>query len=632
MFDAVRGNKRIVQILLVLISVPFALWGVESYVGNVGGGSDAAEVGDSRISPAELSQALRDQQERMRATLGREFNAAMFDTPEMRQIILDSLINKRVLLLQAARSRLTVGDDQLREFIGAIPALQEDGKFSRPRYETALRGQGLTEAGFEARLRQDLLLQQMSAPVGEGAFIAHAASDRWLAVQQEEREISEFVVRPEAFVEQVKLAPDAEKNYYESNRKQFELPEQVRAEYLVLSPDALAESVAVGETEIKAYFDAHQERYRQSEERRASHILIQVARDAGEAEVTAARARIEELAKQVKQNPNEFARLAEQHSQDTGSAKNGGDLGFFGRGAMVKPFEDTVFSLKENEVSGIVRSDFGFHIIKLTGLKGEKTRTLDEVRNEIAAELRRQGAGRKYAEAAEAFSNIVYEQADSLKPAADKFKLAIRYSEWVSKGEPRSAGLLGNDKLLASLFSEDAIKNKRNTEAIEVAQNTLISARVLEHKPATMRPLEAVSAEIKKKLILDEAAKLAQKEGEEKVARLAKGEKVEVPWGAPRAITRQGDAKVPAAVRSIFKLGADKLPAYTGTDMPGGAYLIYKVISAKQPSGKNDALAKAIRSQYERLRAEDDFAAYLAAVKERFPVTVNRAALESKER
>ncbi len=633
MFDAVRNNKRVVQIFLILITLPFAFWGVESYVRNVGAGSDAASVGKSKISPQELGRAVREQQDRMRAALGRDFNAAMFDTPEVRQAVLDSLISQRLLLLRAAKSNLTVGDDQVREVIGSIPALQDNGQFSMSRYEALLRNQGMTRTGFEAQVRQDIVLQQMVTSVGDSVLVSRSASDRWLALQQEEREISESAIRPESFVTQVQLAPDAVKSFYDANGKQFEVPEQVRAEYVMLSQQALADQVSVADAEIKSWYDSHQDSYKQSEERRASHILIQAGKDTTASDQDAARAKVEEILKQLKQNPADFAKLAKQHSQDPGSAQNGGDLGFFGRGAMVRPFEDAAFSLKENQLSEIIRSDFGFHIIKVTGVRPEKVRPLDEVRGEITAELKRQAAGRKYAEAAEAFANLVYEQADSLKPVTEKFGLLPKQTDWIAKGAPQSTGPIAHEKVLAALFSEDAIKNKRNTEAVEVAPNTLVAARVIEHKPASVRPFDAVSSDIKKQLILDEAAKLAQKEGEEKLARLVKGEKVDMPWSAPRVVTRQGSPETPAqALHGIFKVAADKLPGYSGTRLPNAVYVVYRVTSVRQPAAKDDARSKQLRAQYARMKAEDDFAAYLNALKEAFPVNVNKAVLEAKER
>ena len=369
MFDAIRNSKRFVQVFLGLIILPFAFWGVDSYFGQSRGGGELASVGGSSISQQEFSQAMRDQQERLRAQLGRDFNPAMLETPEAREGMLDSLVTRRLLLLHAAKSGLTANDAQLIEVIGSIPSLQEDGKFSKRRYEQALRTQGLTQAGFEAKLRQDLTLQQLVQAVPDTAVVSKAAAERALAIQLEERLVSEVAIRPEQYAAQTRIADATIKDYYEKNQKQFEIPQQIRAEYVVLSREALAEQVSVSPDEIKSAYEKNAGKYVAQEERRASHILIQSPADAPEAEQKAARARIDAILLQVKKNPADFAKLAKEHSQDPGSAQKGGDLGFFSRGAMVKAFEDAVFSLKANQVSDVVRSEFGFHVIRLTDIK-----------------------------------------------------------------------------------------------------------------------------------------------------------------------------------------------------------------------------------------------------------------------
>ncbi|MBK6631251.1 MAG: SurA N-terminal domain-containing protein [Betaproteobacteria bacterium] len=631
MFDAVRNNKRIVQGFLVLITLPFAFWGVDSYFRSAGGAGELASVGGSSISRQDFSQALRDQQERLRGQLGRDFNPAMLDTPEARQAMLDSLVTQRLLLLHAAKSGLTASDAQLIEVIGSIPALQEDGKFSKRRYEQALRAQGLSQAGFEAKLRQDLTLQQLVQAVSDTAVVSKAAAERIVAIQLEERLVSEVAIRPEQYAAQVKISTESVKEYYEKNRNQFEIPQQIRAEYVVLSREALAEQITVSPDEIKSAYDKNARNYETQEERRASHILIQSPADAPEAEQKAARARIDAIYQQVKKNPADFAKLAKEHSQDPGSAQKGGDLGYFQRGAMVKAFEDAVFSLKENQVSDVVRSEFGYHIIRLTGIKAGKVRSLDEARETIAAELKAQAAGRKFAEAAEAFSNTVYEQTDSLKPAADKFKLQIRQTDFFDQANRVPAGpLAGNDKLFSALFSDDAIKNKRNTDAIEVAPNTLVSARVLELRPAQLRTLESVKTEIEKRLLAEETARMAHKDGESKLARLNKGEELALAWGQPQTVVRQPmRGLTPEAQRAIFKATTDKLPAYTGMQLQSGAYMLYRISQVKTgvAKGETDPRPKALRAQLAQLYGAEDFNGYLAALRQRYGVKIDRAAL-----
>ncbi|MCX7172997.1 MAG: SurA N-terminal domain-containing protein [Proteobacteria bacterium] len=638
MFDYIRNNKRIVQVFLALITLPFAFWGVESYVRNAGGGNDVASVGGSKISQQELLQALRDQQGRMRQQLGREIPAEMLDSPEIRRAVLDSLVNQRILALHAAKSGVMVGDAQLGATIQSAPDFQEGGKFSRQLYDAYVGSLNMSQAQFEQRLRQDLSLRQTLSAVREGRVAAREGSNRWIAALQEDRDVSEFAFKPEQFAAQVKPSAEALKAYYEANRKAFETPEQVRAEYLTLSQDLLAAQITVGDQEINNWYQGQIDRYKQGEERRASHILLLAGKDASAADVKAAQAKAEDILQQLKKAPTDFAKLAKQYSQDPGSAEKGGDLNWFARGMMVKPFEEAVFSLKENELSGVVRSDFGFHIIKLTGIKAERAKPLQEVRAEIADELKRQGAAKKYAELAEAFGNTVYEQADSLKPAADKFKLPLQQSPWFAKGASVASPApspFGNQKLNAALFSDDAVKNKRNTDAVEVAPKTLVAARVLEYKAAALQPLEAVKADIEKRLVREEALKLAQKEGEAALAKLLKGEPVNLAWGAPRGISRVSAPGLAApAVRAVFAASVAKLPAYAGVASAAGGYVLYRIAQVKPfvAGAEDNAQTKSLREQYANILADEDFSAWLAALRLRYPVEINKTILESKER
>lgn len=633
MLDFVRNNKKITQGFLVLITLPFAFWGVDSYVRNAGVDASVASVGGRKITQQELQSALREQQDRMRSQLGGKVDPALFETPQMRRAVLDSLITQRLLAEQARTARLAVGDEQLVQFIAGVPSLQENGKFSKERYEALVAAQGMSKEMFEARLRQDMAMQQLMLPVTEAGITGQAAAGRWLATQLEQREVGELLLLPETYSSQVKLAPDAVQKHYEANRKQFELPEQVRAEYLTMSQEALTAQAVVSDEEVKAYYQSHGDRYKAAETRRASHILISAGKDAPDAEVKAAKAKADELWAQLRKTPGDFAKLAKQSSQDPGSAAKGGDLDWFGRGAMVKAFEDAAFALKEGQTSEVVRSDFGFHIIRVTGVRPERVKPLEEVRAEILAELKREAGMKKYAEAAEAFGNMVYEQADSLKPAAEKWKLEIRQTNWLARGGKLSAPF-DNAKLAAALFSDDGLKNRRNTEAVEIASGTLVSARVLEHKPAALQPLDAVKGDIEKRLIGEEAAKLAIKDGEEKLVRLAKGEAVDLKWSPARSVSRTAAPGLPAdSIRAVFKADAGKLPAHTGVAFPGKGYALYRITAVKAgEGGKDDPRTRALTQQYARFAAEEEFAAWMSTLKEKHPVSINTSALESKER
>ena len=631
MFDAVRNNKRIVQIFLSLITLPFAFWGVDSFVRNSGAGADVASVGDTKITVQQYEQALRERQDQMRQSLAAAFKPEMMNTPEVRLSVLNAMIDQRLLLLESDKSRLMTSDNALRDVISTIPSLQENGQFSMQRYEAALRSQGMSQPQFEARLRQDLTLQQLIGAVGDTAFVSDAQAGAMLRMQSEERQYSEIRIAPEQFADKVKIDPATVQKFYDENKSVFEVPEQVKAEFVVLSLESLLAQVTVSEAEIKAWYETHKDRFQQAEERRASHILITSEADAGKA-----KAKADEVLKEVQKSPAQFAELAKKYSQDPGSAQKGGDLGFFGRGMMVKPFEDIVFSLKDGDLSGVVQSDFGYHIIKLTGIKAGKQRAISEVRPEIEGELKRQTASRKFAEAAEAFTNTVYEQSDSLQPVSEKFKLRIEQTGWLPKAPDQrmlaALGPLANPKLMAALFSEDSIKNKRNTEAVEVAPNTLLAARVVEHVPAATKPFDTVKADIEKMLKAQDAAAQAKASGEARLADLKKGDADKATWSAPKSVSRlQARQLPPATVQAIFKADVQKLPAYTGASV-GGSYMLYKVLKVTQPEKIDEARRKGLQNEYASIIAQEDLSAYLSSIRSRYKIVINKSLVEAKER
>lgn len=628
MFDAVRNNKRIVQVFLALITLPFAFFGVDSYMRNSGAGNDVAAIGDMKITQQQFQQTLREQQERLRTQLGAQFDPKLLDNPDARKAILDDLINQRLLLVEAGKNRMFAGDNAVRQTIASVEAFKVDGKFSNERYEAALRAQGMSPQGFEAQLRQDLTLQQLAGAIGQSGFVARAVSDRLLALQTEKREVMEYRLSLDGYLDKAKLEEGAAKKFYDENSAQFQTPEQAKAEYVVLSMETIGAQLTVSDAEIKAAYDSRKDRFQQPEERRASHILI-ASEKLGKDK---AKAKAEELLAEIRKTPAAFADLAKKNSDDPGSASKGGDLGFFGRGMMVKPFEDSAFALKDGEISGVVESDFGFHIIKLTGIHAAKEKPLAEVKSEIEAELKKTAAARKFAEAAEAFSNMVYEQSDSLGPVAEKFKLTIKQSDWLGRQASPANGLMGNEKILSALFASDSIKNKRNTEAVEVAPNTLLAARIVDYKEAALQPFEGVKAGIETMLKRKAAQSLAAKEGAERLEALKKGED-KVSWGAYKAVSRR-DARAiePIAAQAIFRMETGKLPAYAGVELPGTGFTLIKLNKVVPGDKMDEATRKGMVQQLGTMLAKEEVQTYLAALRSRYKVEINQAALEAKER
>jgi peptidyl-prolyl cis-trans isomerase D len=625
MFDAVRNNKRIVQVFLVLIALPFAFFGLESYVSDGGTATDVAKVGEIKISQQEFQNVMREQQERLRNQFG-QIDAKMLDNPEFRKAILDDLVDQRLLALEAAQRRLFVTDEGVRRAIAGIEAFQQDGRFSNERYEALLRAQGMSPAGFEAQVRRDLTLQQLAGTIGQTGMLSRTVGDRVLALQTEQREVQEIRLSVADYLAKVKLADDAVRKFYDENSKQFETPVQVKAEFVVLSLDGM--SVNVSEAEVQAWYDGHKDRYQQPEERRASHILI-ASESLGKEK---AKAKAEEVLQEVQKKPQAFAELAKKYSDDPGSAVQGGDLGFFGRGMMVKPFEDATFALQAGQISGVVESDFGFHIIKLASVRAAKEKPLSEVRGEIEAQLKQSAAARQFAESAESFSNMVYEQSDSLQPAAEQFKLKIQQSDWLTRQSASNAGPLSNAKVLETLFSEDSIKHRRNTEALEIAQNTLVSARIVDHKPAASQPFEAVEQSIRQRLTLEEAQKLVVADGQARLAALKAGED-KLSWGAVKRVSRMDARALPApAVQPVFRMATSKLPAYTGVEVPGAGYVLYRLNKLEVGDKLDDIRRQGLNAQLANLSAQRDLQMYLAALRARYKVEINDKALLGSER
>jgi peptidyl-prolyl cis-trans isomerase D len=630
MFDAVRNNKRVVQIFLGLITLPFAFWGIESYVGNFGAGGDLASVGDTKITYPQFEQALRERQEQLRQAMGEAFRSEMMNSPQVRRSVLDGLIDQRLLLLEAAAKRLVIDDQSLRGFIAGNPAWQESGVFSKSLYEAALRAQGMLPEQYEARLRQDMTLQRLLGTIAASAFVSATQAEAMLRIQAEDRRFAEFMIAACEFAEKVKIEPERAQRFYDDNKNFFETPEQVRAEYAVLSLDALLPRVTVSDAEIKSWYDGHRDRYALPEERRASHILIAFGDDREKA-----KAQAKEVSREARKDPSRFADLAKQYSRDPGSAEKGGDLGFFARGAMVKPFDDAVFGQKEGEISGPVETDFGYHIIVVTGVREAKTQPLEDARPAIEDELKKQAATRQFAEAAETFNNVVYEQSDSLQPAAERFDLKIERTDWLPRNpDPRvreALGLLNNDKALAQLFSEDAVKHGRNTEVIEVAPNTLLAARVTEHLAATMRPFEAVRDEIEKTLVNEEAMRQAREAGEARLAELQKGEDG-LAWSATQGVSRMqaGAAQLPpAALQAIFKADVQKLPVHVGVGVDDG-YALFKITEVVRMEKIDEGQLNTLKSGYERVVAQEDLGAYLLSLRSRYKIDINRSLLEDR--
>jgi len=632
MFDLLHNHKRLTQLILALITLPFAFFGVDYYFRSGSSDQTVARVGKNKISQAEFDDALREQQQRMRQALGDSYDPSLLDRPEVRYALLDQLVNQRLLENEARADRLRVTDTQLAQFIAGLPPFQEGGKFSPEKYREVLAAQNMSPLMFEQRVRGDLTMSPLQDPVVGGSIAAQASVARYLALLDQKREVAVASVAEEPFEKSVKVGDADIKAFYEQNPKAYETPEVAKIEYLLLTQDAIAAQMKVDPAEVKQAYEANAKQYTTSEERQASHILIAVKPDASEALKAAAKQKATEILAKARAKPDAFAELAKTYSQDPGSAAQGGDLGSFGRGAMLKPFEDAVFSAKVGDIVGPVQTDFGYHIIKVTGITPAHVQSFDEVKGRIEADLKRQKASQKFAAAADQFQNLVYEQADSLSAAAKALDLKVETTSFVTRAQVQALAM-NNAKFVQALFSPESIQSRRNTEAIEVGPNALMAGRIVEYKPAAPRPLAEVQDEIRQQITRKTASEMAQKTGREKLALLTQGKDAAVTFGKPVTLTRnQAQPGFAAdALKSIFQADEHKLPAYVGAANERGGFSIYrvdKVIAAPAPDA---ARLQSASAQVGSEIGRELMNAYLASLKSETEVKINQAALEKKQ-
>lgn len=630
MFDFVRKHTKIMQFLLFLLIFPsFVLFGIDGYNRMREKGATAAKVDGQDITQSEWDAAHRSEIERLRAQMP-NLDAKLLDSPEAHYATLDRLVHDRVLAAAANRSKLTASDQRLARELQDNPTIgalrRPDGTLDMERYRQLLGSQGMTPEMFEAQVRNDLSTRQVVAGIVATGFATKAAADAALGAYFDKREVQVALFKTADYA--AKLNPgDAEiDQYFREHAAQFQAPEEASIEYLVLDQDALKKNVVLSEQDLKTYFEQNAARLSIQEERRASHILIGAAQSAPAAERQKAKARAEELLAQVKKSPDSFAELAKQNSQDPGSAAKGGDLDFITRGAMVKPFEDAVFALKKGDISEVVETEFGYHIIKLTDIKAPRQRSFEEMKPEIEAELRKQQAQRKFAEVADAFTNGVFEQSDTLKGVAERLQLEIKTASHVMRRPaPGASGVLANPKFLNALFSADAVEKKRNTEAVETGSNQLVSGRIAQYTPARTLPLAEVKDKVREQVLAQRGAELAKKEGAEKLAAWKAN-----PAGAalPAAVDVSRDQKNGIAtpvVEAAMRTDAAALPVLVGVDLGAAGYAVLRVNKVLPRPVVSDDVAAQDRKQYAQWWSAAENQAYYNLLKERFKTQIQVA-------
>jgi peptidyl-prolyl cis-trans isomerase D len=621
MFEFVRTHTKLLQFVLVLLIFPsFVFFGIQGYSGFGDAGNDTvAKVDGKAITKAEWDQAHQRQVERLRRQLP-NIDVKLFDNPATRRETLDNLINERLLLAAVHKQNLAIGDERLRRIF------QEDPQFAGLRNpdgslnQAIVQAQGMSSEMFVAQLRQEMGMQQVLRGVQQSGIATAAVADSALDALLQRRSIA--FQRFDAKNYAAKVTPtDAElEAYHKAHESEFRAPEQAGIEYVVLDLDTLRKGITLADKDLRDYYEQNKGRYTTAEERRARHILIAADKDAKDDVRKKAKARAELLLEQASKSPASFAELAKKNSDDTGSAPQGGDLDWSARGGMAaKALEDAVFALKPGEIGPVVETEFGYHVVKLEGTRGGQTKPFDAVKAEIADEVGKQQASKRWAEAAEQFTNTVYEQPDSLQPVIDKLKLEKRTTTVLRRPTPGVTGALGSAKLLDAIFGNDNVRSgKNNTDAIEVGPNQLAAAHVTQYQAERTLPLAEVRDRVRERVIATRAADLARKEGEAKLAQMKAAPSGELPEKATVSRQERGTL-APQVIDAVLRADAQKLPAVVGVELGELGYVVARIDAVLRREAGDDA---AMRQQYGQAWSGAETRAYFDALKARFKADV----------
>ncbi|WP_233863340.1 SurA N-terminal domain-containing protein [Paraburkholderia adhaesiva] len=629
MLDFFRNHKRLMMFMLLLVVLPgLGFVGIQGFRGFFDESANVASVGGYKITRVEFDNAARAQLDQARQVMGANFDATLFDTPQHRKDILDGLIQQRVLIDETQRLHLTASDEAVRRTLLADPVISSlrnpDGSMDLNRYTQLLAMQGMTPEQYQERVRYSLAMQQLPSAIVSTAFTPKSLAQQLTALSGQQREVQALAFHAAAYTAKVQPTDAQLQAYFDAHKGDFATPATAQIQYLVLSAATVAANVQPSDTDLKQFYNDNIAHFRTDAQVRASHILIAAPKDASAADRTAAKQKAESILAQVKAHPDQFAQIAQKESQDPGSAAKGGDLGFFGRGMIAggAAFDDAVFKLKQDQISDVIQSDFGYHIVKVTDIKPATTKPFDEVKASIINDVKTQQAAKLVSDASEGFTSIVYEQSKTLQPAADKFKLTIQTATVTPK--PNAAlppdSPLNNQKFLDAVFANDSVNQHNNTQAIDVGNGTLIAARVTSFKAAATPEFATVKDVVRQRVIAQQAAEFARKDGEAKLAALRKSASADG-FSPAVKVSRNDTQGLPHdALAAIFKVDAQKLPGFVGVDLGADGFAIYRVNAVTNAPAADGGHLAAAEQELARVGGQSQVQAYLDALRDRSKV------------
>jgi len=589
-----RASGIFAYIIVALLAIPFALWGIHEYLGGPAD-QNVAKVNGEEISKRLFDAQLQDQRRYLRSILGDSFDSLYSDENKLKENVLDTLIQNALLGEETRSAGYRISNAKLAERIQSVPQFQEAGRFNPVRYEQLLSSQGRSPGEFEEQLRQEETINQYQGSAVYSSFLPSKYMQRYAALKQQKRNFDYLLLESDPSA--VAVSDDEISSYYESNKQLFKSLERVKLEYLEVKQKAIADTLSFSEEELLKSYNDDPTRYQSAELRKANHILFKLAEDAPEEEITAAFEKAKAADERIK-NGESFADVAQAVSEDTFSAKNGGNLGYLTRTDIDNPvFMDKLFSMQKGESSAPIKTSLGIQLIQLDDITLPKTKSFAEVRTMIENELRAESSEEEFYQQHEQLSNLTYVNEDNLSVAAEELDMQVQTSDWIVGAT--AEGIASFPSVVSAAFSDDLLNKGLNSAALEVADGHVMVVRVAEHEPAEIQPLKDVAEQIKATLIQSKARGKLIAEGEEVIAGLKENsqamdsvaKELNVPLLTIGSLLRDDDSAPAEIVSRVFSLPApeNNTPVFDGVELSDGKLAVVRlneVIDADEASTK----------------------------------------------
>jgi len=619
MLQNIRDNSQgwIAKTIIGIIVALLALTGVDAIFTSTSNSQNAAEVNGEKITSAELSQAVEMQRRQLLQQLGRDFDASLLDEKLLREAALNGLVERTLLLDSAKNAKFAFSQQALDQLILKTPEFLVDGQFNAERFDQVIRQLGYSRLQFRQMLEQEMLIGQLRAGLANSGFVTDAQVQAFAALEKQTRDFATLTLK--ADLDAVTLSDDDIKAYYDAQASEFMSPEQVVLEYVELKKDAFFDQVEVTDEALQSAYQS--EIANLAEQRRAAHILVEVNDKLNDEQ---AQAKLVAVQKRLEQG-EDFAALAKEVSDDSGSAGEGGDLGFAGPGVYDPAFEEALYALDENAVSAPVRSEFGWHLIKLLGVQAPEVPSFASLEEKLQRDLKARQVEQRFVEVSKDLEDAAFEASDLAQPAQE-LGLQVKTTEAFGR-QGGTEGLTANRQVIQAAFSDEVLEDGSNSSVIELDPNTVVVVRVKEHNKPEQLPLEQVADSIRAQLTKVRASEAVKAQAEEQLAALRAGQTpvtqadAKQGWNVVEAATRSQEGVEPVVLQALFRMpkpeATDK-PTFAGISLSNGDFVIIRLNGVSQPE---QALSDEDKAMYSRFLAsrvgQQDFAAFRKLLEEK---------------